>query len=310
MGRYGEGSCSAAHPWIDRAIDRFFSNAESRSTSGLGLREVIDELRARSWSNHRPGKLEVTLSWSSAESPWSVSGRTVNRPNQPYKPAHMLTLLMRAVRRHGPEIARELGSPGALTLFLQTEDYPNLLPMHAGGRATVMRKWALPVFSMCATADATDVPAPDFTWVQYAESGRREPWDTARRQIAAAAAWHSPWRERRRALVWRGAMRAGGHAGGPRERAIQRLRRVAPLLAANGVELDVQSVDRFGGGRADRNLTISREELCGAAYLLHLRGTTYSASLRYQLLCGSPVAALLGDETGDRAQREGGGRES
>ena len=306
----GEGSCSAAHPWIDRAIDRFFSNAESRSTSGLGLREVIDELRTRSWSNHRPGKLEVTLRWSSAESPWSVSGRTVNRPNQPYKPAHMLTLLKRAVRRHGPEIARELGSPGALTLFLQTEDYPNLLPMHAGGRATVMRKWALPVFSMCATADATDVPAPDFTWVEYGESGRREPWDTARRQIAAAAAWHSPWRERRRALVWRGAMRAGGHAGGPRERAIQRLRRVAPLLAANGVELDVQSVDRFGGSRAHRNLTISREELCGAAYLLHLRGTTYSASLRYQLLCGSPVAALLGDETGDRAQREGGGRES
>jgi len=77
---------------------------------------------------------------------------------------------------------------------------------------------------------------------------------------------------------------------------------VAPLLAANGVELDVQSVDRFGGGRADRNLTISREELCGAAYLLHLRGTTYSASLRYQLLCGSPVAALLGDETGECAE--------
>ena len=40
---------------------------------------------------------------------------------------------------------------------------------------------------------------------------------------------------------------------------------------------------------------MSREVQCNARYLLHLRGTTYSASFRYQLLCGSPVAAELGD---------------
>ena len=293
------GSCSEAHPWIDVALDKFFARAESRSIEGLGLSEVLSELRGRDWSNHRPGKLEVTIHWNNPENDMpTFTNRTINRPNTPYKPAYMYDLLERAVGRYHAEVARELGRPSELTLFLQTEDYPNQLPMHASGREDIMRKWVLPIFSMCSTDDSTDVPVPDFTYVRYAESGRKEAWDRMRRKIGAAAAWHTPWRERKPALLWRGALRAGGHSDGPREVAAAQLTQfVGPKLRAQGVKLDLADAGgRYGGSDSK---TMSREDQCGSRYLLHLRGTTYSASLRYQLLCGSPVAAVLGDENGE-----------
>jgi len=209
-------ACAASHLWVDGALDVFFAKAEARPVKGLRLDDVLTELRGRSWSNHAPGKLEVTLSWtSSAWADWTIAHRQINKPNQPSKPRHMASLLARAVRRHHANLANDLGSPGRLVVFLQTEDYPNLLPMHAGGRADIMAMWALPLFSMCATEEATDVPVPDFTYVQYSESGRTEEWDEMRRKIGAAAMMRTPWRDRRPALVWRGAVRAGGHAQGP-----------------------------------------------------------------------------------------------
>ena len=62
------------------------------------------------------------------------------------------------------------------------KDYPNQQP---GSTVTPNdeRKWALPVFSMCTTSKAFDVPVPDFTFVEYQASGRADSWDSARRSI-------------------------------------------------------------------------------------------------------------------------------
>ena len=147
---------------------------------------------------------------------------------------------------------------------------------------------------MCTHPNTFDVPAPDYTFHKYHETGRQDSWDSTRRAIGAAAAARSPWRERQPVLLWRGTTRSGrASQWEARARAVAAVQRLAPRLAQQGVTVDL--VDTGWGVDLRRHGVLSREAQCNARFLLHVRGTTYSASLRYQLACGSPVAAVLGD---------------
>ena len=91
-------SCMASHPWIGRALNQFFAASESVDTAGLTRLEVTRALREADWRGQPtlPGKLEVTLRWSSPRAV-TITSRNVHPHNQPFKPANMLALLKRAV---------------------------------------------------------------------------------------------------------------------------------------------------------------------------------------------------------------------
>lgn len=75
-----------------------------------------------------------------------------------------MQLVKRAARRHAAELLQELGPElPELRFFINTEDHPLLTP----ARRRPGTSWSLPVFSMCRTPRDFDVPAPDFTYMEY-----------------------------------------------------------------------------------------------------------------------------------------------
>jgi Glycosyl transferase family 90 len=110
----------------------------------------------------------------------------------------------------------------------------------------------------------------------------------------AAVGRKTPWRERARTFFWRGRLQAGGHTDGPRELAIAALHNgtFAEYFAARNVSLDIK--DAFGAHSPN---IVPAREWARYKYILFIRGTTYSASLRYMLLTGSPIIGIVGEYT-------------
>jgi Glycosyl transferase family 90 len=74
-------------------------------------------------------------------------------------------VLSRAIKQHGIDIRCALPALDGMTFVLSTEDTPTLHPNNAP--PTARSAWGLPVFSMCTTPQALDVPVPDFTFAEY-----------------------------------------------------------------------------------------------------------------------------------------------
>ena len=119
---------------------------------------------------------------------------------------------------------------------------------------------------------------------------RGNSWPHVMAQLVAADN-ATAWRDRASVLFWRGRVAAGGHPDGPRQHAVETImsRPFVRLLGEFGVTPDAKNAF---DGKGD---PVPLEDWAQHKFVLHLRGFSYSASLKYQLLTGSPVFAMLGD---------------
>ena len=139
---------------------------------------------------------------------------------------------------------------------------------------------AVPVFSIATSAGHADLPWPCFSFWDWRQAGIGA-WPMQARRLAAAAAAY-PWESRLPQAFWRGSDNGKfvDKAG-----VLQGKRR--PLVALSQALPDEVNAQFT---RSTTPLTqVSLQDHCRYKYLVNVAGASYSARLKYLLLCGAAI---------------------
>lgn len=142
---------------------------------------------------------------------------------------------------------------------------------------TILKPLGLPMFSMCSTARTKEIAVPDFTFHSY---GKIRGFTSTSWPFVAQKLFDTnvDWFQRNKTLFWRGCI-SGSHV---RRHFIKR------LTTQNNKIQNVDALDTGFFGSNKKNYQRLTDQ-CKYAFLLHLDGNAYSASLKYKLACASLV---------------------
>ena len=185
------------------------------------------------------------------------------------------------------EAVKFAGSLPNVDFVVNTGDHPLVdLPGKTDGgdgrgeRARSRGFEAAPVFSIATSVGHADLPWPCFSFWDWRQAGIGA-WPRQARRLAAAATAY-PWNSRLPQAFWRGSdngkfVDKAGVVQGKR-------RPLVALSQALPEEVNAQFT------RSTTPLTqVSLQDHCRYKYLVNVAGASYSARLKYLLLCGSAV---------------------
>lgn len=165
-------------------------------------------------------------------------------------------------------------------IVINTADHP-LVPLAAAHRR--LQTTPPPIFSIATTASHADLPWPCFSFWDWREAGVA-PWsEQAEEMLRAASAFE--FAHRAPQAFWRGSdngkyIDAAGQLQGKRR----------PLVALSQ-EHPFEVNAKFTRSTSPLGL-VSLPDHCRYSYLVNVGGATYSARLKYLLLCGSAVVQV------------------
>lgn len=276
--------CFEKFPWINRALDVFFTPVElSAVTSNQTTDEALEAMANITWYNgYHPGHDLVTLRYNPSSKGYDMEAVPRFPANRHYKRDCILKPLRSALSAHGPALAKALGRKD-LRFVVETEDF---------GMVWRGLGFKLPPFAMCTDSAHIDIPVPDFTYGCYPETHyTNSSWPAIAHLLESKAAM-LPWKGRNSKIFHR------GHWGvGPR-------RGLMPFLmtlvgnhtdeSTLGAPLDIADTGFIASNKEN---FVWLDEQCAHKVAIHTAGFSYSAALKYKLACGSLVLRFESDYT-------------
>lgn len=277
--------CMKEQPWIDIALDYFFTAAREQAErhKNKDSEQALLDMMNLKWANgYTPGHELMTLTYDGDSDAYKMTVEERSPANKEHKARCIRLVLQQAIDKHGRDLARYFDQK-TIKFVVETEDF---------GMIFRNSQYKLPAFALSTDAGKIDIPVPDFTFGCYPEAKYTNTSWPAIRDLLYMKSTMLPWNDRADQIFHRSNWGVGPRRGlMPFLEDLKNNKTDKKIL---GARLNIGNTEFEASNKMN---FVPLDEQCKYKVQIHTAGFSYSAGLKYKLACGSLVIKFTSEFT-------------